>query len=619
MSDMFHQYQLFTQLARSTSSRLYLAAKPDAPDKKVVLKVFDSLRLHGGQGYTRFLNEVEMLKQLSHPNLLPLLDAGVEKYHPYLIYPQAHQGSLADILRQTPSGRLPINEAVQLISQIGQGLSAAHQRNIFHGNIKPENILFETPGRPQLTDFRLTSLAKHLVYRLDTRSASYMSPEQFAGEVSAASDQYALGCLAYELFTGRIPFSALAISTLRTRHGLEKPVPMCLFVPDLPSYIELAVLKALSKEPADRHEDITSFISALVVGSLPPQLFTALVQGEEGLAVEEQPNIVEGSVEPIPVAAGMTPPSMPAVAYLPSVSIAVKHPVPNPVSPLPEPNRFNSARPPVSKARHIHKSGQIDKVPARLWLGAIVAVVLIFSMVMVPFFLTRSDKTVVPTGTPTPRTPLAIATANGSPTVEATATLEGTPSQRSQAVPTPTPVPTTVPTAVPTSQPTQGPQTPSITLLNASFESPTLGSGKYTYAPADAGWTFTSQSGSKGSGVSRNDSSFTNTAADAPDGRQVAFIQGQGSLKQSLTLPAGSYRITFRACQPDDSFGTQSLQISIDGQFVQSVGLSSHSYSTYTSNKFTVTTTGTHTLQFIGQSGWSQSVALLDNIVIVPA
>ncbi|MBO0789423.1 MAG: protein kinase [Ktedonobacteraceae bacterium] len=625
MSEMFSQYQVLSQLAGGTSSHVYLAASPTALGQQVVIKAFDTTRSNDPQSYARFLNEVETLKQFSHVHILPVLDAGIEKYRPYLVYPHAAHGSLVDVLRQ---GRPPLEQAVQILSQVGQALASAHERNILHGNIKPENILFNTPGEALLSDFMLASLSKQAGNKIDTRSACYMAPEQFTGGLYAASDQYALGCVAYELLTGRVPFSALAVSTLRNRHRREQPLPLRLFEPGLPEHIEAAILKAMAKEPGERHEDMLAFIAALVVGSLPQPSFAASSIPTQDLPPDlelQQSGIVQ--VSPVSDAAhsmprlaatmthaGPRPPMASDNTGMPGATMLPQTPV---MEPLPRPAAEEAGgvpsmpTHPLLAGQSAHKPSRSKKLSIQVWAAVAVASLLVFSMVFVPLFLSQPQpdkKTQVP-----PATPSAMATTLTSPTVQSTVSGTVTPNAsatqpvRSHPKPTPTATPKPAPTAMP-------PGT-LISLSNSGFEKPDVGNSRsYAYSPSGASWSFSPQQGSDGAGLTGNNSSMSD-GNTAPEGSQAAFLQARGSMSQAVNMPAGTYKVTFYCSQPFGSLGNQGLQVKLDGQVIFS-GAPGDNYAQSSTKSFTVSA-GSHTLTFLGTDTFSQSIALVDKVAII--
>jgi hypothetical protein len=151
-------------------------------------------------------------------------------------------------------------------------------------------------------------------------------------------------------------------------------------------------------------------------------------------------------------------------------------------------------------------------------------------------------------------------------------------------------------------------------LANGSFESPSVGSS-YQYAPTGASWTF-----GRGTGISGNRSTFTNGNPNAPDGTQVAFLQGAGAnLSQTVTLAAGNYKISLKAAQRGGwQQGTQIVQIKMDGNAVGQYQPPSTNYSDYQTASFTATA-GSHTISLIGVGSGSDFTAFVDNVVLTPA
>jgi len=165
------------------------------------------------------------------------------------------------------------------LSQVGQALAYAHEHNIFHGNIKPENILFDANDQAVLTDFNLVSRNDALIrdQTAEEYAFCYMAPEQFAGICDARSDQYALGCLAYELITGRVPFATQSLASMMGHHSNTEPAPLSERVADVPPSLEAAVLKALAKDPNERFYDFSLFLE-VIQSVLSPSLAFPLIR-----------------------------------------------------------------------------------------------------------------------------------------------------------------------------------------------------------------------------------------------------------------------------------------------------------------------------------------------------
>ncbi len=277
MQQRFHHYYLTERLASKPLRSVYLAHHISDTSQKVVVKVFDTTCLNFAPESESLLQKVEWIKQFKHAHIVPVLDVGIEQEQPYVVSTYLSSGSLRHRLDHLSSQSLDLEEALPIIFQVGRALRYAHQRHILHGNIKPENIFFNEQGEAQLADFCIAdfiNVAK-LDYKSDPHTTCYMAPEQFSGTISEKSDQYALACLAYELITGRAPFSAQGFSSMWTKQNTQRAILLSDLVPDLPEQAEEVVLKAMAKDPSERYANISIFIRALEALSLLPTSVSA--------------------------------------------------------------------------------------------------------------------------------------------------------------------------------------------------------------------------------------------------------------------------------------------------------------------------------------------------------
>ena len=207
------------------------------------------------QDRTLLVSEARTLKKLKHPYILPLIDVADEQGVLYMVMECASGGTLQDRLGR----HLSLQEALAILYQIGQALDFAHQQEkpIVHSDLKPANILFNERDEVLLADFGLaTALPNSKTMRVDNVAGTleYMAPEQFSGEVSVKSDQYALGCIAYQLLTGQYPFDIPNIYNKAARwiafynqHKDIIPKAPAELNPQLPLSISDAILKAMAK------------------------------------------------------------------------------------------------------------------------------------------------------------------------------------------------------------------------------------------------------------------------------------------------------------------------------------------------------------------------------------
>ncbi len=287
MHTSFSKYHLSAQLSSKSLKDIYLAYPVDEPEHQVVLKVFDATCLPSNYDYADFVEKANLIKQLNHQYIVPVLDIGVEENAsgshttfkdgdnafdvPYVVSEYLPYGSLRSRMDSASSERLTSADAFNICIQLGQALSYIHQFHIVHGNVKPENILFDADGNVLLADFSLIGLidTNKLSYKSEAHGLSYMAPEQFIGTVSEKSDQYALACIIYELITGRVPFTAHSFSLMWLKHSTDVPEAPSKIVPDLPQSVEVALLKALANDPAERYDDIATFIEPFQSVLLP--------------------------------------------------------------------------------------------------------------------------------------------------------------------------------------------------------------------------------------------------------------------------------------------------------------------------------------------------------------
>jgi serine/threonine protein kinase len=233
-------------------------------ERTVAIKILHTY-LDSEQDCHRFLQEAHLLEHMHHPHILHIFDVGIENRVPYLVVEFSPNGSLRDLIKQFAPNVLPINTSLSILSQISQALEYAHQLNIVHRDLKPENILFNAKGVALLADFGIatqltTNSVKHVTV---SGTPSYMAPEHFQGSASKKSDQYALGCIAYELFTGQVPFTAPDFFALGFKHLTERAIVPTQLNPTLPINIEDAIMKAMSKQREDRFANIRAFMTAM--------------------------------------------------------------------------------------------------------------------------------------------------------------------------------------------------------------------------------------------------------------------------------------------------------------------------------------------------------------------
>ena len=266
------KYRIVEEISSGSFGRVYRAQDTSRNAMPVALKLLHASHLSSSQERNGFLREARFLTLLRYPYILEVLDVGIEQDFPYLVTAYAPNGSLLKRLQQLAPRPLPLNDALTILGQIGQALQYAHGQNIIHRDLKPANILFSANGDALLADFGIaTMLANSSEYGTAIGTPYYMAPEQFRGTISKEGDQYALGCIAYELMTGRLPFTAPDFFSLGYKHMSETPMPPSQLNLLISRQVEAAILRAMAKQRGDRFPDIASFLTALgiIIPTIP--------------------------------------------------------------------------------------------------------------------------------------------------------------------------------------------------------------------------------------------------------------------------------------------------------------------------------------------------------------
>lgn len=286
--EQFGEYRLIRKLGGGTFGDVYLG-EHNRDNTPAAIKVLLA-RLTHPEDLKAFINEIRTLFRLQHPNIVPLLDFGIERDSPFLIMAYAPKGTL----RQPRGTRLPLETVAIYIRQVAEALQCAHDRKLIHRDIKPDNILLGENEHVWLSDFGITTIAQSS-RSLNTQDSAgtvhYMAPEQIQGKPRPASDQYALGIIAYEWICGERPFNCTYME-VAIQHAQAAPPAMSEKVPTLSPAVEQVVRRALEKDYAKRYGSVREFAEALVVAVEEAEPTIRHVDGqklEKTVAVEAEP------------------------------------------------------------------------------------------------------------------------------------------------------------------------------------------------------------------------------------------------------------------------------------------------------------------------------------------
>ncbi len=298
------KYQIVELLGKGGMAEVYKAYHPRL-NRYVCIKILHSYLAEGEDFLARFEREARAVATLRHPHIVQIHDFDVENDVYYMVMEYIDGGTLAARMYALSKENkyMPAGQVLSIVSQVAEALDYAHGKGIIHRDMKPSNILLDSHGNAFLADFGIARMMSGTQFTSTgalVGTPMYMSPEQGQGiEVTEATDIYSFGVILYELLTGKVPFNAdttpLAIIH---KHITEPPPPPRSVRPSLPPEVEQVILKALAKDPHERHKSAGEMVRELEK-ALPPSAVTALETSQE-----EAP---APAVAPLPVPLPTTP------------------------------------------------------------------------------------------------------------------------------------------------------------------------------------------------------------------------------------------------------------------------------------------------------------------------
>jgi serine/threonine protein kinase len=299
-------YQIEGPLSRTKSTVSFIAtAESNRANVQITLSTGEAYRT----SLKSYLDEsfpkiTKALKQVEHPNVIPLLDAGYSQEMPYTVTPYCAAGSLKQFVGATRNWR----DVLSILLPVADALAYCHDHGIIHRDVKPQNIVINDQGDLCLTNFSLlepTAANKLSVTMTGSGECfpAYIAPELWHGKCSPAVDQYSFGVMLYELLTATLPFDASNIVSLLVQQAAETVAPPSTLVADVPKVVDALIEKILASDPTSRFGSMRDLRNAMQELLSNPNLTLKEIQSEKKPAKPQRSIIPARSQET------QTPPS----------------------------------------------------------------------------------------------------------------------------------------------------------------------------------------------------------------------------------------------------------------------------------------------------------------------
>lgn len=263
------RYEVVGKIGAGGMSDVY-KAKDHTLGRFVAIKVLKQEFSEDVNFVTKFRTEAQSAAGLEHPNIVNIYDVGSQDGMYYIVMEYVEGITLKTYIEK--KGQLSFKEAISIAIQVGRGIEAAHNKNIIHRDIKPQNIIISTEGKVKVTDFGIARAASANTINSDVMgSVHYSSPEQARnGFVDGKSDIYSLGIVMYEMVTGRVPFDGDTTVAVAIQHLQEEMVSPSAYAPDLPISLEKIILKCTQKNADRRYENMADLLVDLKKSLINP-------------------------------------------------------------------------------------------------------------------------------------------------------------------------------------------------------------------------------------------------------------------------------------------------------------------------------------------------------------
>ena len=290
------RYEIISKVGAGGMSDVY-KAKDHILGRVVAIKELKNEFSEDINFVTKFRTEAQSAAGLEHPNIVNVYDVGSENGLHFIVMEYVEGITLKTYIEK--KGQLTFKEATSIAIQMARGIEAAHNKNITHRDIKPQNIMISTEGKVKVTDFGIAkAISSNTVCSDAMGSVHYASPEQARnGFVDGRSDLYSIGIVMYEMVTGRVPFDGETTVSVAIQHLQEEMVMPRMYAPDLPISYEKIILKCTQKNPERRYQNIAELLADLRQALSTPDLDfviiapavssdTRIINGDELVAIQ---------------------------------------------------------------------------------------------------------------------------------------------------------------------------------------------------------------------------------------------------------------------------------------------------------------------------------------------
>ena len=263
------RYEIVSKVGSGGMADVY-KAKDHKLNRFVAMKVMKPEFSSDTNFISKFQREAQAAAGLAHPNVVNVFDVGEDQGVNYIVMELVEGITLKEYISK--KGKLTVKEATSIAIQVAMGLEAAHNRNIVHRDIKPQNIIISTDGKVKVTDFGIARAASSNTISTNAMgSVHYSSPEQVRGGYSDyKSDIYSLGITMYEMVTGMVPFDGDTTVAIAIKHLQEEMIPPSEITPDLPHSLEEIITKCTQKSPDRRYSTLAELINDLKHSLIDP-------------------------------------------------------------------------------------------------------------------------------------------------------------------------------------------------------------------------------------------------------------------------------------------------------------------------------------------------------------